>query len=97
MRVDGFQNIPALLQSFRADKSLKSNSENDLFNSSSAVSLSAFGEVLQSLQRESAQATRLRASHVDQLAKDAQSGDLNVDVVKLASTLVDLHVIDTQG
>ena len=97
MRIDGFQNIPALLQSFRADKSLKSNSANDPASSSSSVSLSSFGEVLQSLQRESAQTAKLRSTHVDQLAKDAQSGDLNVDVVKLAATLVDLQVINTKG
>ena len=97
MRIDGFQNIPALLQSFKADKSLKSNPESDQPLASANVSLSSFAEVLQSLQRESTQMAKLRSAKVDQLTKDEQSGDLTVDVVKLANSLVDLHVIDTKG
>ncbi len=97
MRIDGFQNIPALLQSFKVDKSLKSNPESETTGSSSSVSLSSFAEVLQSLQRESAQSTQNRSARVEQLAKDVQSGVLSVDVVKLATSLVDLQVIDTQG
>ncbi len=97
MRIDGFQNIPAVLQSFKVDKSLSSNSENESSSSSSSVSLSAFGEVLQSLQRESAQTAKLRSAKVDQLAKEAQSGDLDVDMVKLATSLINLQVIDTKG
>jgi len=97
MRIDSFQNIPAILQSFKADKSTKSNPENETAGSSSSVSLSAFGEVLQSLQRESAQTASLRNARVDQLAKDVRSGDLEVDVVKLATNLINLNVIDTKG
>src|SRR5579872_6049031 len=97
MRIDGFQNIPALLQSFKVDKSLKSNPESETNGSSASVSLSSFAEVLQTLQRESAQSGRLRSTRVDQLAKDAQSGDLSVDVVMLATNLVDLQVIDSKG
>lgn len=44
MRIDGFQNIPALLQSFRADENTKSNSGNGAENPSSSVSLSSFGK-----------------------------------------------------
>ena len=97
MRIDGFQNIPALLQSFKTDKSLKSNPDSEITTSSTSVSLSSFGEVLQSLQRDTAQSTRLRSAHVEQLAKDAQSGELSVDMVKLATSLVNLQVIDTKG
>ncbi len=97
MRIDGFQNIPALLQSFKTDKSLKSNPESETTSSSSTVSLSSFGEVLQSLQRETAQNTRLRSAHVEKLSKEAHSGDLSVDMVKLATSLVNLQVIDTKG
>jgi len=97
MRIDSFQNIPAILQSFKADKSTKSNLENEPAGSSSSVSLSAFGEVLQSLQRESAQTASLRNARVDQLAKEAQSGELKVDVVKLADRLINLNLIDTKG
>jgi len=96
MRIDGFQNIPALLQSFKVDKSLKPQSGNEKENSSS-VSLSSFAEVLQSLQRTSAQAAESRSSRVEQLAGQVASGNLSVDVMKLASRLVDLQVIDTKG
>ena len=96
MRIDGFQNIPSILQSFKPDKSVNSNPENET-SSSSSVSLSSFGEVLQSLQRESAQSTRLRSARVEQLTKDAQSGDLEVDMVKLATSLINSRVIDTKG
>jgi len=97
MRIDGFQNIPALLQSFRGDENTKSNSGNGAESPSSSVSLSSFGEVLQSLQRQSAQSLKARAAHVDQLAQKNQSGDISVDVGKLASKLVDSQVINFQG
>ena len=97
MRIDGFQNIPAVLQSLKADKSLKSLSENETASPSSSVSLSSFAEILQSLQREGAQAGKARNSKVEQLSQQEQSGTLKVDVTKLASALVDLQVIDTQG
>jgi anti-sigma28 factor (negative regulator of flagellin synthesis) len=96
MRIDGFQNIPALLQSFKVDKSLKSRSESEPIGSSS-VSLSSFGEILQSLQRESAQASKIRTTQVEQLAEQEQAGKFSVDVTKLASRLIDLQVIDTKG
>ncbi|HEY5039495.1 MAG TPA: flagellar biosynthesis anti-sigma factor FlgM [bacterium] len=96
MRIDGFQNIPAILQSFKVDKSLKSRSESESKGSSS-VSLSSFGAVLQSLQRESAQASKIRTTQVEQLAEQAQAGKLSVDVTNLASRLIDLQVIDTKG
>jgi len=97
MRIDGFQNIPALLQSFKVDENQKSNSGNGTDSPSSSVSLSHFGEVLQSLQRESAQSLKARASHVDQLAQQNQSGNVSVDIGKLAAKLVDSQVINFQG
>jgi flagellar biosynthesis anti-sigma factor FlgM len=96
MRIDGFQNIPAILQSFKADKSTKSNSGNDEGDSSS-VSLSSFGEILQSLQRESAQADKTRNARVDQISQQVQSGNFAVDAEKLAAKLLDLSVINTKG
>jgi len=97
MRIDGFQNIPALLQSFKVEENTKSNSGNGSSGPSSSVSLSSFGEVLQSLQRESAQSLKARASHVDQLAQQNQAGNISVDLDNLASRLVDSHVINFQG
>ena len=96
MRVDGFQNIPALLQSFGVDKSLKQNPETETTVSSSSVSLSSFAEVLQSLQRESARSAKARSEQVEKLAQQAQSGNLSVNITKLAASLVDLQVIDTK-
>ncbi len=96
MRISGFQNIPAVLQSLSADKPPKSNLENET-NPSSAVSLSSFGEVLQSLQRDLAQAAKSRSAKVDQLAQQEQTGKLSVNLEKLASSLVSSQVIDTKG
>ncbi len=96
MRIDGFQNIPAVLQSFKNDKQLKSNLDSET-SPSSSVSLSSFAEVLQSLQRDSAQAAKTRSARVDQLAQQEQTGKLSVDLQKLASSLVSSQVIDTKG
>jgi flagellar biosynthesis anti-sigma factor FlgM len=96
MRIDGFQNIPAILQSFKTEKTQNSNSESD-GASSSSVSLSSFAEVLQSVQRQSAQSTKVRSARVDELSQQAQSGNLTVDVAKLAASLINLQVIDTKG
>jgi flagellar biosynthesis anti-sigma factor FlgM len=96
MRIDGFQNIPAVLQSLKTDKQLKSNQESET-SPSSSVSLSSFAEVLQSLQRDSAQAAKTRSVKVDQLTQQAQNGKLSVDLEKLASSLVNSQVIDTKG
>lgn len=97
MRIDGFQNIPALLQSIRVDKTLKTNSASEPADSSPTVSLSSFAEVLQSLQRESVQSAKARSNRVEQLADQAQSGNLKVDLEKIAAKLVDLQVVDTRG
>jgi anti-sigma28 factor (negative regulator of flagellin synthesis) len=66
-------------------------------DSSSSVSLSSFAEVLQSFQRTSAQAAKSRSDRVEQLADQAASGNLNVDVMKLASKLIDLNAINLKG
>jgi flagellar biosynthesis anti-sigma factor FlgM len=96
MRIDGFQNIPAVLQSLKTDKQLKANLESET-SPSSSVSLSSFAEVLQTLQRDSAQAAKTRGTKVDQLTQQAQNGKLSVDLEKLASSLVGSQVIDIKG
>jgi flagellar biosynthesis anti-sigma factor FlgM len=96
MRIESFQNIPAVLQSLKTGKSpLASSGETE--KSSSSVSLSSFGEVLQSLQRETAQTTAARGGKVNQLAQQAQKGSLQVDLDKLAASLIQSDVIDTKG
>lgn len=96
MRIGGFQNIPAVLQSLSTDKQTNSNPESKA-SPSSSVSLSTFGEVLQSLQRDLAQTAKTRSAKVDQLAQQEQTGKLSVDLEKLASSLVSSQVIDTKG
>lgn len=97
MRINNFQNIPALLQSVGPDNSTKSASEKDLAGNSSTVSLSSFAEVLQSLQRETTQAAKARGAQVQKLTAQVESDDFSVDANKLAARLVDLQVIDFKG
>lgn len=95
MKIDGFQNIPAILQSFQ--KSALPSEKSEVDSPSSSVSLSSFAEVLQSLQRQSAQTSQARAGKVDQLAQQVQSGNYQVDLNKLASKLVESNIIDFKG
>ena len=96
MKVNGFQNIPAVLQSLRTEKSMKSVIDGGRGEDSS-VSLSSFGEVLQSLQREAAKGASSRNIHVENLSHQEKAGGLSVDLDRLASRLVDLNVLDLQG
>jgi flagellar biosynthesis anti-sigma factor FlgM len=97
MRIEGFQNIPAVLQSLKTGPSPKTESQNESVGSASSVSLSSFAEVFQNLQREAAQAAVIRNEKVEQLAQQTQNGKLSVDLDKLASKLVDSQVINIQG
>ncbi len=96
MRIDGFQNIPAVLQSLGIDKTKKTNSESEA-GPSSSVAFSSFAEVMQSLQRDSVQTTNLKSARVEQLGQQAQNGKLAVDLDKLASQLVDSNIINFKG
>jgi flagellar biosynthesis anti-sigma factor FlgM len=93
MRIDGFQNIPAILQSLKTDK-VGGNGTDNGKDDGSSVSLSAFGEILQSLQRESSQRLQARATKVEQLTHEVRSGQFEVNLEKLAASLVDLHIVD---
>ena len=97
MRIDGFQNIPAVLQSLKSGPAPKTGSQTETTGNASSVSLSAFAEVLQNLQREAAQASVIRNEKVEQLAQQAQNGNLSVDLGKLASKLVESQVINIKG
>jgi flagellar biosynthesis anti-sigma factor FlgM len=94
MRIDGFQNIPAILQSFKTNKSTQSSSGANETETSSSVSLSSFAGVLQSLQRESTQADKARHSNVERLAQQEASGGVPVDTQKIAEKLLDAGVLD---
>lgn len=96
MRIDGFQNVPAILQSFPQEKSPATEAKGDTTGASS-VSLSSFAEVLQSLQRESAAAAKARGARVEELAQQVQAGKQTVDLEQLAANLVNSHVVDVKG
>ncbi|HJT23783.1 MAG TPA: flagellar biosynthesis anti-sigma factor FlgM [bacterium] len=97
MRIDGFQNIPAVLQSLKSGPAPKTGSQNETVGGATSVSLSSFAEVLQNLQREAAQAAAVRNEKVEQLSQQVQSGKLSVDLGKLASKLVESQVINPKG
>lgn len=97
MRIDGFQNIPSILQSFQSSPPPKTEPQNEAGQSAASVSLSSFAEVLQNLQREAAQAAVIRNDKVEQLSQQAQNGKLSVDLDQLASKLVDAQVVNFQG
>jgi flagellar biosynthesis anti-sigma factor FlgM len=94
MRIDGFQNIPAVLQSLRAGRLTDQNSSSESPGESSSVKLSSFGSILQALQREAASQSKVRESKVNVIADAVQNGTLKMDMNRLASKLVDLQVID---
>jgi flagellar biosynthesis anti-sigma factor FlgM len=96
MKIDGFQNIPAILQTFKTSKAASQNLGSET-NNSSSVSFSSFAEVLQTVQRQSAQAMAERSSKVEDLAQKVQAGKYSVDVDKLAASLVESRVINTKG
>jgi flagellar biosynthesis anti-sigma factor FlgM len=93
MRIDGFQNIPAILQSTKPEKSVNLTSTDEK-KPSTSVSLSSFGEVLQSLQRQSVQSIQTRENRVDELQKQVQSPDFKIDHSSLASQLIDSQIIN---
>jgi flagellar biosynthesis anti-sigma factor FlgM len=97
MRIDNFQNIPAVLQSYGASGSGKTESSSQPTEQTSSVSLSSFAEIFQSLQRESLQVSQANIARVEQLAQQEQAGKLTVDTNKLAASLVQSNVIDTRG
>jgi len=97
MRINGFQNIPSALQSIGASSSGKTEQSSAKNDSASSVSLSSFAETLQSIQRESLQVSQANLARVEQLAQQEAAGKLNVDVNKLASSMVESNVIDTKG
>lgn len=97
MRIDGFQNIPAVLQSLNSAPAPKTGSQNESAVGATSLSLSSFAEVLQSLQRDAAQAAVVRNEKVEDLAQQNQKGSLSVDLNKLASNLVEAQVINLQG
>ena len=94
MRIDGFQDIPAVLQSLKTSRSSPTVSSTDPATESSSLKLSSFGSVLQSVQRDVAAQAKLREAKVDAVSDAVQNGTLKMDLERLAARLVDLQVID---
>ena len=97
MRIDGFQNIPSVLQSLGSNASGKTEQSQGTNASAAEVSLSSFAEIFQSIQRDSLQASQANVARVEQLAQQESQGKLSVNLDKLAASLVDSNVIDTKG
>jgi len=97
MRINDFQNIPSVLQSYGASSAGKTEQSNKPNSPASSVSLSSFAEVFQSLQRDSLQVSQANVARVEHLAQQEEAGKLTVNVNKLASSLVESNVIDTKG
>jgi len=97
MRIDGFQNIPSVLQSYGTSGAGTTDQNQNSNSPSASVSLSSFAEIFQSIQRDSLQASQANVSRVEQLAQQESAGKLSVNIEKLASSLVESNVIDVQG
>lgn len=94
MRIDGFQDIPAVLQSLRANRPSPMPNAPDSVPESSTLKLSSFGSVLQSVQRDVAAQSGVRDAKVTAIADAIENGSYTMDLSKLASKLVDLQVVD---
>jgi anti-sigma28 factor (negative regulator of flagellin synthesis) len=97
MRIDNFQNIPSVLQSYGASGAGQTQQTGKKNEPASSVSLSAFAEIFQSIQRDSLQVSQANLARVEQLAQQEAAGKLTVNVQKLASSLVESNIIDTKG
>ena len=94
MRIDGFQNIPSILESFKADKTSSANPGNEVANEVSSVTLSSFAEILKATQRRTAVEAQARNLRVEQLSNQVQSGNFKMDPMKLAERLLNSRIID---
>ncbi len=92
MKINGFQNIPSVLQNLKAAPSVANESTAPA--SKPSVAFSSFAETLQSLQRASAQAAQARQPRVEELIRQEQAGTLKPDLSKIAARLVELNVVD---
>ena len=94
MKIQGFQNIPSVLQTFSKDIPVSGESSQE--NAGSSVTLSSFAETLQSLQRSNAQAAQVRQDKVSELSAQEQVGKLKPNLSRIAEKLQELNVIDME-
>jgi len=81
----------------KAGSQVKAENSPEISRDSSTVSLSSFGSILQSIQRDVASNASVREAKVNQLADAVQNKTLQMDLPKLAAKLVDLQIIDFKG
>lgn len=96
MRIDGFQNIPAILHMLKDAHTSRANVASEEGRDSSSVNLSSFGTILQSVQRDAASKIKAREAKIDGIAEAVRDGSLKVDHEKLAARMVDMQIIDFQ-
>ncbi len=94
MRIDAFQNIPAILESLKSSKKPSSSAAPETPVAASSLSLSSFAEVLKTVQRHAAQESQIRSVKVAELADREKSGNLNVNTSKLAEKLVEMGIVN---
>ena len=94
MRIDSFQNIPAILQMMKAGRISSSNASLESTQDTSTVNLSSFGSILQSVQRDAAARIKAREEKVIEVANAVSNGTLTMDLDRLAAKLVDLQIVD---
>jgi flagellar biosynthesis anti-sigma factor FlgM len=94
MKIQGFQNVPSVLQTIKKDVSTPEGAVN--VTAGSSVTLSAFAETLQSLQRSNAQAAQMRQDKVNEFSAQEQAGKLKPNLSRIAEKLQELNVIDME-
>jgi hypothetical protein len=94
MKIQGFQNIPSVLQNIRKGTSASEGVVGSSGNSS--VTLSAFAETLQAFQRSNAQVAQSRQDRVNELMTQEQAGKLSPNLGHIAEKLQELNVIDLE-
>lgn len=94
MKIQGFQNVPSVLQTIKKDVSTPEGATN--VAAGSFVTLSTFAETLQSLQRSNAQAAQMRQDKVNEFSSQEQAGKLKPNLNRIAEKLQELNVIDME-
>lgn len=94
MRINGFQDISSILESFNVGRPFREAPVKQGHNVDSSVSLSSFAQLMKTAQRQTVQGAKEREGRVAELMNQARSGTLKVDVSKLAEKLLSSSVIN---
>jgi flagellar biosynthesis anti-sigma factor FlgM len=85
MRINGFQNIPSVLQTFETKE--LSQASTPASSSNTSVTLSLFAETLKQLQREAVQQSTTHQTKIQQMAHQIETGTFQMQYDKLAQQL----------